>query len=154
MIVPVTCLLLVSASAAPATTATTAATAAALGGVAPLPAAAAALGGVPRVTIAPGVEMPTLNFGFAPCWEWIDRKERSRVRRQHSWSDWNSTDLQALVLRELGCESVSGVHQPRASGFGGNPGRGVLRTILPAGEAQARAARMSQKAGRHAEMIP
>lgn len=90
----------------------------------------------------------------APCWEWIDRKERSRVRRQHSWSDWNSTDLQALLLRELGCESVSGVHQPRASGFGGNPGRGVLRTILPAGEAQARAARMSQKAGRHAEMIP
>ena len=77
----------------------------------------------------------------APCWEWIDRKERSRVRRQHSWSDWNSTDLQALLLRELGCESVSGVHQPRASGFGGNPGRGVLRTILPAGEAQARAAR-------------
>eukprot|EP00315_Gephyrocapsa_oceanica_P047648 CAMPEP_0185523860 /NCGR_PEP_ID=MMETSP1366-20130426/86551_1 /TAXON_ID=38817 /ORGANISM="Gephyrocapsa oceanica, Strain RCC1303" /LENGTH=51 /DNA_ID=CAMNT_0028135185 /DNA_START=35 /DNA_END=187 /DNA_ORIENTATION=- len=50
------CLLLVSASAA-------ATNAAALGGVAPLPAAAAALGGVPRVTIAPGVEMPTLNFG-------------------------------------------------------------------------------------------
>jgi len=69
MIVPVTCLLLVSASAATATTATTAATAAALGGVAPLPAAAAALGGVPRVTIAPGVEMPTLNFGF----EWNHR---------------------------------------------------------------------------------
>ena len=43
--------------------------AAALGGVAPLPAAAAALGGVPRVTIAPGVEMPTLNFGF----EWNHR---------------------------------------------------------------------------------